>query len=59
MQVDFELFAAVCERMAFGAHRRPAGLSEILRLVAWMNPSGKRRYDLETIVASLAPEMKA
>ena len=52
-QVDFELFAAVCERMALGAHRDPAGMCEIVRLVAWMNPSGRRTYEPDQIIASL------
>jgi hypothetical protein len=52
-QVDFELFAAVCERMALGAHREPVGMSEIVRLVAWMNPSGRRAYEPDQIIASL------
>jgi len=59
-QVDFELFAAVCERMAEGLHRRPEGLREIVRLAARMNPSGRRVYDPEHIVDSLkCCEMKA
>ena len=52
-QVDFELFAAVCERMSLGVHREPAGMCEIVRLVAWMNPSGRRTYEPDQIIASL------
>jgi hypothetical protein len=57
-QRDFELFANVCERMARGEHRALAGLGEIVRLAGDMNPSGKRRFVPETILASLV-EMKA
>ena len=52
-QVDFELFAAVCERMGLGGHLEPKGLVEIVRLVAWMNPSSKRRYEPVEVIASL------
>jgi hypothetical protein len=50
---DFERFAAVCRLMAAGEHRRPAGLVEIVELAAQMNPSGKRRYRTEDILAKL------
>ena len=50
---DFELFAAVCERMSLGVHREPIGMCEIVRLVAWMNPSGRRTYEPDQIIASL------
>jgi hypothetical protein len=56
---DFELFAAICERMARGDHRLPNGLQEIVRLAGRMNPSGKRGYPPETILQALAIEMKA
>lgn len=55
---DFESFAAICERMARGEHRRPEGLKEIVRLAGGMNPSGKRGYPPEVILQDLA-EMKA
>ena len=55
---DFELFAAICERMARGEHRDPAGLSGIVQLAGQMNPSGKRVYMPAMILKSLA-EMKA
>jgi len=55
---DFEPFAEICERMARGEHRRPTGLSEIVRLAGNMNPSGKRGYVPESIIQSLL-EMKA
>jgi hypothetical protein len=52
-RVDFERFAAVCQLMAAGEHRRKAGLIRIVELVAGMNPSGNRRYKAEAILASL------
>jgi LAGLIDADG endonuclease len=52
-RVDFERFAAVCQLMAAGEHRRKAGLIKIVELVAGMNPSGNRRYKAEGILASL------
>lgn len=51
---DFELFADICERMAEGQHLVRAGLVEIVRLAGAMNPSGKRGYRPEAIIASLA-----
>ena len=50
---DFEAFASVCRLAVEGAHRTRAGLIEIVGLVRTMNPSGKRRYDTEVILASL------
>jgi hypothetical protein len=50
---DFERFASVCRLMAVGAHRDRAGLARIVELVREMNPSGKRRYGMETVLASL------
>jgi hypothetical protein len=53
---DFERFAAVCRLMAAGAHRRADGLIEIVELVRTMNPSGKRRYDAESVLVRLQGE---
>jgi LAGLIDADG endonuclease len=50
---DFERFASVCRLMATGAHRRQDGLTEIVELASGMNPSGRRRYPAEAILASL------
>jgi LAGLIDADG endonuclease len=50
---DFERFAKVCQSMAAGEHRSSAGLVGIVELVAGMNPSGRRRYNAEAILASL------
>jgi hypothetical protein len=52
------VFAEICERMARGDHRRSSGMQEIVRLAGRMNPSGKRRFQPETILRSLV-EMKA
>jgi hypothetical protein len=52
-RLDFERFASVCRLAAAGAHRSPAGLIEIVELVRVTNPSGRRRYDAEAILASL------
>ena len=57
-QRDFDLFAAICERMVRGEHRGFEGLQEIVRLAGEMNPSGKRGYPPAVILGSLA-EMKA
>ena len=52
-RLDFERFAQVCRLMATGAHRRRSGWHEIVELARGMNPSGRRRYDAEAILASL------
>ena len=52
-RLDFERFASVCRLMASGAHRDRAGLVDIVELARGMNPSGRRRYDAEAILASL------
>ena len=52
-RLDSERFAAVCRRQAAGAHRTKAGLIEIVELAREMNPSGKRRYNAEEILAQL------
>jgi hypothetical protein len=52
-RLDFERFAAVCRRQAAGAHRTPVGLIEIVELAREMNPSGKRRYDADEVIANL------
>jgi hypothetical protein len=50
---DFERFASVCRLMADGAHRTSLGLIEIVELARGMNPSGKRRYDVDVTLAKL------
>ena len=53
-QLDFERFSAVCHLQATGAHRTRAGLIKIVELARGMNPSGRRRYDAEAILAQLS-----
>ena len=50
---DFQRFASVCRLMADGAHRSRDGLMEIVELARVMNPSGRRRYDAEALLAKL------
>ena len=52
-RLDFDRFSAVCRLAADGRHRKRAGLIEIVELAREMNPSGRRRYDAEAILASL------
>ncbi len=56
--LDFLRFAAVCEAMERREHRHAAGLEQIVRWAAGMNPSGKRGYAPAVILKHLA-EMKA
>jgi hypothetical protein len=55
---DFDRFASVCRVMAAGAHRRRDGLLEIVELVSGMNPSGRRRYTAEAVLAQLDAKVK-
>ncbi len=57
-QNDVDLFVAVCDAMARREHLQPGGLIEIVDMARRMNPSGKRRFDPETIIDQLN-EMKA
>jgi LAGLIDADG endonuclease len=50
---DFERFSSVCRVMAAGGHRSRRGLVEIVEFASQMNPSGKRRYRTEEILAKL------
>ena len=50
---DYERFAAICKLMAGGAHRSSDGLVEVVALARMINPSGRRRYDAEAILAKL------
>ena len=52
-RLDFERFAAICRLQAAGAHRTKSGLIQIVQIARQMNPSGKRRYDAEAILAQL------
>src|SRR5262249_18513439 len=51
-------FASVCRLMAAGAHLRRDGLTEIVELVSEMNPSGRRRYVAEAVLAQLHAKVK-
>jgi hypothetical protein len=55
---DFHRFASVCRLMAEGAHRRRDGLAEIVELAREMNPSGRRRYAAEAVLAALRDKVK-
>src|SRR5947209_1040701 len=57
-QRDFERFAFVCHLMADGEHRSREGLIKIVGVVREMNPSGRRRYDADELVATLLSEVK-
>jgi hypothetical protein len=52
-RADFERFARICRVMADGGHRDRLGLIEIVELASGMNPSGRRRYRTEEILAKL------
>ncbi len=55
---DFDRFASVCRLMAAGAHLRRDGLAEIVELASEMNPSGRRRYATEAVLAALRDKVK-
>jgi len=57
-QRDFEAFADVCRWMAEGDHLLPSGLRKIVWRIREMNPSGKRGYKTDEILAKIV-EMKA
>ena len=52
-QLDFERFAFACRLMADGEHRSREGLATIVSIAREMNPSGRRRYSADEILASL------
>jgi LAGLIDADG endonuclease len=51
---DFDRFASICQLMAAGAHHHHDGLRQIVELARDMNPSGRRRYAAEAIIASFS-----
>ena len=55
---DFDRFVSVCRTMATGAHLRHDGLIRIVELVSEMNPSGRRRYASEAVLATLNVKVK-
>ncbi len=52
-RLDFERFAVICRLMGEGAHRRRDGLIRIVAIAREMNPSGRRRYDANVVLAKL------
>jgi LAGLIDADG endonuclease len=52
-RLDYDRFALICRLMVGGGHRTTNGLAQIVELAAEMNPSGKRRYRAEAILAKL------
>jgi hypothetical protein len=50
---DFERFAVICGLMKHGAHREREGLIRIVAIAREMNPSGRRRYRSEEVLAKL------
>ena len=58
-QRDVELLTKICDRMAGGDHLVPSSLIQIVEFVAFMNPSGIRRYQPATIIHELRTQMKA
>jgi hypothetical protein len=50
---DFESFAMVCGLLERGAHREREGLIKIVAIARDMNPSGRRRYRSEEVLAKL------
>ncbi len=50
---DFERFAVICKSMAAGDHRCRDELLQIVKVARDTNPSGRRRYDVEEVLATL------
>ena len=50
---DFERFAIICGLLERGAHRDREGLIKIVAIAREMNPSGRRRYRSEEVLAQL------
>jgi hypothetical protein len=50
---DFERFAVICGMLVRGAHREHEGLIKIVAVAREMNPSGRRRYRSEEVLAKL------
>lgn len=55
-QKDFELFKDVCFRIGRQEHLEVESFKQILQRAFKMNESGRRRYSMETIIASLNSE---
>jgi hypothetical protein len=56
-QRDFERFAFACRLMADGEHRSREGLIKIASIARDMNPSGRRRYDADELIATQMREL--
>ncbi len=52
-QVDVDRFERICALVSEGRHLGPESFEEIVRLAMDMNPSGKRKYIGNEILASL------
>jgi LAGLIDADG endonuclease len=52
-RADFEAFAVICWMMRAGAHRTREGLIQIVKVARSMNPSGRRRYGADAVLAEL------
>ena len=52
-QIDFELFAQVCELMKEGGQHTKPGMRQIIRLAFAMNPNGRRKYAQAELLALL------
>ena len=55
-QKDFELFKEVCSRIGKQEHLAKNSFKQILNLAFRMNVGGRRRYSIDTILASLGSE---
>jgi hypothetical protein len=56
-QRDFERFAFACRLMADGEHRSREGLIKIASIARDMNPSGRRRYNADELIATQMREL--
>lgn len=52
-QKSFEYFADVCSRMHKKQHLTKSGLIEIIEIIKLINPSAKRRVELERLIVFL------
>lgn len=57
-QQDVRLLKEVCLLMKRGEHVTPDGMKKVMALAFKMNPSGKRRYAQNEILATMEIQMK-
>ncbi len=57
-QEDVRLLKEVCLLMKMGEHVTPKGMKKVMKLAFQMNPSGKRRYAQNDILAFMETQMK-